>query len=172
MDARMYAASEVREIEMKEPSDSPKSIDEYIGGFPAEVREVLGQVRAAIRRAAPEATEAIAYRIPTFVLNGNLVHLAAFKNHIGFYPTPSGIEAFRDELSGYRSAKGSAYAFGMVPARIRTDASQRKDEKAWADYLAMDFEKLAENAVAGVSSLERWSAVSRLWESMLPAVWI
>lgn len=92
MDAHMYAASEAREIEMKESSDSRKNIDEYIDGFPAKVQEILGQVRAAIRRAAPEATETIVYGIPTFVLNGNLVHFAAFKNHVGFYPTPSGIE--------------------------------------------------------------------------------
>jgi len=107
MDAHMYAASEDRETGMKKSSGSAKNIDEYLAGFPAEVREMLGQVRAAIRRAAPDATEAIAYGIPTFVLNGNLVHFAAFKNHIGFYPTPSGIAAFKDELSAYHSAKGS-----------------------------------------------------------------
>lgn len=106
-DAHVRAAIEERNTGMKKSSDSVKDIDEYIAGFPADVREMLGQVRAAIRRAAPDATEAIAYRIPTFVLNGNLVHFAAFKNHIGFYPTSSGIVAFKDELSGYRSAKGS-----------------------------------------------------------------
>ena len=92
---------------MKSASASPKSIDEYIAGFPRDVQRVLNQIRTTIKKAAPEAEEAIKYRIPTFVLNGNLVHFAAFKNHIGFYPTPSGIEAFSDELSRYQGAKGS-----------------------------------------------------------------
>jgi len=86
---------------------SSKTIDEYIAWFPAAVQKILKQIRAAVRKAAPEAEEAIKYGIPTFVLNENLVHFAAFKNHIGFYPTPSGIEAFKKELSGYKSAKGS-----------------------------------------------------------------
>jgi uncharacterized protein YdhG (YjbR/CyaY superfamily) len=86
---------------------SPTTIDDYIAGFPLEVRRVLMRIREAIRRAAPDAEEAIKYRMPTFVLNGNLVHFAAFKDHIGFYPTPSGIERFRDELSPYKHAKGS-----------------------------------------------------------------
>jgi uncharacterized protein YdhG (YjbR/CyaY superfamily) len=71
------------------------------------VQHVLEQVRAVIKAAAPDAREAIKYRLPTFVLNGNLVHFGAFKKHIGFYPTPSGIEEFRDELSVYENAKGS-----------------------------------------------------------------
>lgn len=83
------------------------SIDEYIGTFPQEIQTLLEQVRATIRQAAPEAEEAIRYAMPTFILNGNLVHFAAYKNHVGFYPTPSGIEAFKKELSGYKGAKGS-----------------------------------------------------------------
>lgn len=86
---------------------SPASIDEYIAGFPPEVQAHLQEIRAAIKRVAPDAQEALKYRIPTFVLDENLVHFAAFRNHIGFYPTPSGIEAFRDELSSYSGAKGS-----------------------------------------------------------------
>jgi len=86
---------------------SPKNIDEYIANFPVDVQDILNQVRATIKKAAPEAEEGIKYQIPTFILNGNLVHFAAFKNHIGFYPTPSGIEAFKHELSGFKSAKGS-----------------------------------------------------------------
>ena len=82
-------------------------INEYIKGFPAPTQELLEQVRKTIRDAAPDAAETINYGIPTFTLNGNLVHFAAYKNHIGFYPTPSGIEAFKKELSGYVSAKGS-----------------------------------------------------------------
>ena len=83
------------------------SIDEYIGTFPQEIQILLEQVRVTIKQAAPEAEEAIKYAMPTFVLNGNLVHFAAFKNHIGFYPVPSGIEAFKKELSVYKGAKGS-----------------------------------------------------------------
>jgi uncharacterized protein YdhG (YjbR/CyaY superfamily) len=88
-------------------SESPENIDEYIAGFPKDVRALLTQIRTMIKAVAPEAEEAIKYRIPTFVLHGNLVHFAAFKNHIGFYPTPTGIDAFKDELSRYEGAKGS-----------------------------------------------------------------
>jgi len=84
-----------------------KTIDEYISMFPDDVRTILNQVRQTIRDAAPEAQETINYQMPTFTLNGNLVHFAGFKNHIGFYPTPTGIEAFKDELSAYKGAKGS-----------------------------------------------------------------
>jgi uncharacterized protein YdhG (YjbR/CyaY superfamily) len=83
------------------------SIDEYIRSFPEDIQKLLNEVRAAIKATAPDATEKIAYQIPTFYLNGNLVHFAAFKNHIGFYPTSSGISAFQDELKEYKSAKGS-----------------------------------------------------------------
>ena len=84
-----------------------KTIDEYISTFPDDMRTILNQVRQTIRAAAPEAQETINYQMPTFTLNGNLVHFAGFKNHIGFYPTPTGIEAFKDELSVYKGAKGS-----------------------------------------------------------------
>lgn len=83
------------------------TIDEYISAFPKDVQKILGQIRKIIKDAAPEAEEAISYQIPTFKLNGNLVHFAAFKNHIGFYPTPSGQKAFEKELSAYKSGKGS-----------------------------------------------------------------
>ena len=82
-------------------------MDDYIAGFPPNVRQILEQIRSAIRTIAPEAHETIKYRIPTFVLHENLVHFAAFTNHVGFYPTPSGIAKFKDELSAYNSAKGS-----------------------------------------------------------------
>jgi uncharacterized protein YdhG (YjbR/CyaY superfamily) len=83
------------------------TIDEYIKTFPEHVQIILKKMWNTIREAAPEAQEAISYQMPTFRLNGNLVHFAAFKNHIGFYPSPSGIEAFKEELSPYKSAKGS-----------------------------------------------------------------
>jgi uncharacterized protein YdhG (YjbR/CyaY superfamily) len=83
------------------------SIDEYIATFPDDMQRRLQELRATIKAAAPGATEKISYQLPTFFLKGNLVHFAAFKNHIGFYPTPSGIEAFQSELSAYKGAKGS-----------------------------------------------------------------
>ncbi len=92
---------------MKTASGSPSNIDEYIASFPRDVQAVLNEIRNTIRKAAPDADEALKYRIPTFVLHENLVHFAAFKNHIGFYPTPSGVEAFKQELSRYEGAKGS-----------------------------------------------------------------
>lgn len=84
-----------------------KNIDQYIAAFPDEVQDRLQEMRSTIRKAAPKAEETISYAIPTFKLNGNLVHFAAFKNHIGFYPGPSGIEAFKKEFSTYDGAKGS-----------------------------------------------------------------
>lgn len=86
----------------------PKNIDEYISGFPKDVQEVLQTVRTTIKQAAPEAEETISYAIPTFTLKEtNLVHFAGFKNHIGFYPAPTGSEAFKEELSAYKTGKGS-----------------------------------------------------------------
>jgi len=84
-----------------------KTMDEYINAFPEDVKRILNELRQTIKELAPEAEETINYQIPTFTLNGNLVHFAAFENHIGFYPTPSGMEAFKKELSGYKGAKGS-----------------------------------------------------------------
>ncbi|MFN8413986.1 MAG: DUF1801 domain-containing protein [Anaerolineales bacterium] len=83
------------------------TIDEYIATFPKDIQKILNEVRKTIKTAAPMAEEKISYQMPTFFLNGNLVHFAAFKNHIGFYPTPSAIEAFKKELSVYEGAKGS-----------------------------------------------------------------
>ena len=92
---------------MKTEQTSPKTIDEYIAGFPQDVQEILQKIRMTIREAAPEAKEKIAYQMPTFTLKGNLVHFAAFSKHIGFYPVPTGIEAFKEELSVYKGGKGS-----------------------------------------------------------------
>lgn len=92
---------------MRAGKTAPKDIDEYIAGFPDDVQEILETVRATIRKAAPNAEEAIKYQIPTFVLNGNLVHFAAFKSHIGFYPVPRGVEEFERELSAYEGGKGT-----------------------------------------------------------------
>lgn len=83
------------------------SIDEYISNFPKDIQVLLQKMRATIHAAAPEAEEAIAYGIPTFKLNGNLVHFGGFKSHIGFYPAPKGIEAFKKELAPYEGGKGT-----------------------------------------------------------------
>lgn len=93
---------------MSPEKNAPKTIDEYISGFPDEIQQILETLRATIRAAAPEAVETISYLIPTYTLNGkNLVHFAAFKNHIGFYPGPGGIRAFAGALSAFASSKGT-----------------------------------------------------------------
>src|SRR6185369_11689092 len=84
-----------------------KDIDEYIADFPVDVQLLLQKVRKAIRKAAPKAEEAIKYQMPTFVLNGNLIHFAGYKNHIGIYPGSKPIEEFKDELSRYETSKGT-----------------------------------------------------------------
>jgi uncharacterized protein YdhG (YjbR/CyaY superfamily) len=84
-----------------------ETIDEYIQGFPDNVQDKLRELRQLIHEIAPEAQEKISYRIPTFYLNGNLVHFAAFAKHIGFYPTSSGISKFKSELSRYKTSKGT-----------------------------------------------------------------
>lgn len=85
----------------------PENIDDYIDRFPKDVQQILKKMRLAIKKAAPKAKEKIGYGIPTFILEGNLVHFAAYKSHIGFYPGSSGIASFKKELSAYKGAKGS-----------------------------------------------------------------
>ena len=92
---------------MRTGQRTPKNIDEYIAGYADDVQKILQKIRMIIRKEAPEAVETIGYQMPTFKLQGNLVHFAAFKNHIGFYPTPTGTEKFRKELSPYQGGKGS-----------------------------------------------------------------
>ncbi|WP_217591820.1 DUF1801 domain-containing protein [Cohnella sp. GbtcB17] len=92
---------------MDQSRNSFASTEDYIATFPPEVQRLLQEVRETIRSAAPEAKEKISYQMPTFDLHGNLVHFAAFKNHIGFYPGADGIASFKDELSAYKGAKGS-----------------------------------------------------------------
>jgi uncharacterized protein YdhG (YjbR/CyaY superfamily) len=84
-----------------------KNIDEYIGGFPPDIQETLNKIRNFIKTEVPEAVEKISYGMPTFYLNGNLVHFAAFKDHYGFFPAPSGIDHFEKELAPYRAGKGT-----------------------------------------------------------------
>ena len=92
---------------MKSNQTAPTTIDEYIAPFPPNIRAILERLRRAIRQAAPEAKEKIGYGIPTFTLHGNLVHFAAYKNHIGFYPGATAIERFQDALAGYETSKGT-----------------------------------------------------------------
>jgi uncharacterized protein YdhG (YjbR/CyaY superfamily) len=92
---------------MEEKNAPPATIDEYISQCPEEVQPVLKEIRAVIKESAPGAVEKISYRMPGFYLKGMLVWFAAFKNHIGFYPTGAGIEAFKEELSAYKFSKGA-----------------------------------------------------------------
>jgi uncharacterized protein YdhG (YjbR/CyaY superfamily) len=115
----------------------PKNIEEYIAGFPTDVQRILREIRRIIRTAAPDAEEAMKYRMPTFVLHGNLVHFAAFENHIGFYPTPSGIEAFKDQLSAYPNAKGSvqfplgkAVPFNLIRKIVKFRVKETREKLA------------------------------------------
>jgi len=92
---------------MAEPKKRFRTIDEYIAIFPKNIQDILKKLRHVIGETAPEAEETISYQIPTFKLNGNLVHFAAFKKHIGFYPTSSGIDTFRKELAPFEISKGT-----------------------------------------------------------------
>lgn len=115
-------------------------IEKYIASFPIETQEQLRKMRTTIRKVAPEAREEIKYGIPTFILNGNLVHFGGFKNHIGFYPAPSGIAEFHEELSKYKGAKGSiqfplkealptALIIKIVKFRLKENLKKTESEK-------------------------------------------
>jgi uncharacterized protein YdhG (YjbR/CyaY superfamily) len=92
---------------MEGEKDHPTTIDEYIAQFPEVVQHILARIRAVIQESAPEAVERISYQMPAFYLKGNLVYFGAHKHHIGFYPTGSGVEAFKEELSAYKGSKGA-----------------------------------------------------------------
>jgi len=115
-----------------------KTIDEYIRTYPEPVQKMLKELREVIKKEAPGAQEKISYQMPTFFLNGNLVHFAAYDHHVGFYPTPSGIEAFKSELSVYKNAKGSVQfpidkplPFELIKeiVRFRVEENTRKKKK-------------------------------------------
>jgi len=117
-----------------------ESVDDYINGFPPDVQKILKEIRRTIKKAAPNATEAISYQIPTFKLNGNLVHFAAFKNHIGFYPGSKAINDFKKEITSYKSSKGAVqFPFDkptplslikkIVDYRVKTNSQKVKAEK-------------------------------------------
>jgi len=88
-------------------TSNPKNVDDYISTFPSEVQEVLNKFRATVKKAAPEAEEVISYQMPAYKFHGILVYFAVHKNHIGFYPTGSGVEIFKDELKDYKTSKGT-----------------------------------------------------------------
>nr|MDO8079560.1 DUF1801 domain-containing protein [Candidatus Freyarchaeota archaeon] len=92
---------------MERKKKQVNTINEYIATFPKQIQDILQKLRQTIKESAPQAQEAISYQMPTFKLNGNLVHFAAFKNHIGFFPTPSAVVAFKKELSEYETSKGT-----------------------------------------------------------------
>ena len=92
---------------MEENKARPTTIDEYIAQYPEDVQAIMTRIRAVIKESAPEAVEKISYQMPAFSDHGTLVWFGAFKHHIGFYPTGSGIEAFQEELSGYKQSKGA-----------------------------------------------------------------
>ena len=117
-----------------------KDIDHYIASFPEETQMVLDKMRAIIKKAAPQAVELISYGMPAFRLNGNLVYFAAWKTHIGFYPTSSGIAVFKKELAGYNSSKGAvqfplekplpaALITKIVKFRVKEDLLKSKAKK-------------------------------------------
>ncbi|WP_147534264.1 iron chaperone [Bacillus marasmi] len=95
-------------------------INDYISQFPPDVQEKLHEIRKVIKEAAPTATEKISYQMPTFYLYGNLVHFAAHSHHIGFYPAPSGIANFTDQLNGYKRSKGAVQFPFDQPLPIKT----------------------------------------------------
>lgn len=118
----------------------PATIDEYIESFQPSTKKILEAVRTVVQQAAPDAQEAIKYGMPTYVLGGNLVHFAAFTNHIGFYPTPDGTEQFRKELAKFKSGKGSvqfpidepmplALITKMVKYRVASSVAKAKLKK-------------------------------------------
>ena len=122
---------------MKENKSTIQSIDEYILQFPKEVQAILQDLRNVIKESAPEAVEKISYQMPAFALHGNLVYFAANKNHIGFYPTSSGISAFQHKLTDYKSSKGAVqfpkdkplpYELIREMVKFRVDENRKKAE--------------------------------------------
>jgi uncharacterized protein YdhG (YjbR/CyaY superfamily) len=123
---------------MEEKVQAMKSVDEYIAQFSPEIQKRLVEIRKLIREEAPEAQEKISWQMPTYVLNGNLVHFAAHKNHLGFYPGAEGIEVFSEKIAGFKSSKGAVqFPYNQpLPAelvreivRFRIEANQRDAEQ-------------------------------------------
>lgn len=141
-----------------------KTIDDYIATFSPDVQEILQAVRTTVQQAAPEATEAISYQMPTFKLEGNLVHFAAYKNHIGLYPTPQGVEAFREELSRYKGAKGSVQfpldqpiPYDLIRRIVLFRVAATKDERGFPKGIGNPARRALEHA--GYTRLEQLDGV-------------
>nr|WP_319216438.1 DUF1801 domain-containing protein [uncultured Trichococcus sp.] len=122
-----------------EEKNQTTTIDDYINQYPEDVRVILEEMRQAIKEEAPDATEKISYQMPTFYLNGNLVHFAVQKNHIGFYPAPSGVAAFKQELTDYKTSKGAIqfpltkpipYELVRRIVRFRVEEAREKKKRA------------------------------------------
>ncbi|HVZ97028.1 MAG TPA: DUF1801 domain-containing protein [Chitinophagaceae bacterium] len=122
---------------MRSESVKYKTVDEYFSYQPAATQKILQQLRRAIKKAAPKAEEGISYNIPAYKLEGMLVFFAAYKNHIGFYPTASGITSFKKELSKYKTSRGAVqFPIGeplpldlitrMVKARVKENTGRTK----------------------------------------------
>lgn len=116
---------------MEEKKNAANTIDDYILQFPASVQTTLQQLRSVIKEAAPDADEKISWQMPTFVLHGNLVHFAAYKKHVGFYPGASGIEAFKNQLTEYKTSKGAVQfpigkpiPYGLISEIVRFRVSE------------------------------------------------
>jgi uncharacterized protein YdhG (YjbR/CyaY superfamily) len=130
--------------------NTPKDIDDYIASFSKNVQEILQKLRETIRKAAPEALETINYAMPTFKLHGNLVHFAAYKSHIGFYPAPSGIAAFKNDLKGFKTSKGAIQfpidkplPFDIITKVVKyrvTENKERAEKKAKKNKLQLVFD--------------------------------
>jgi uncharacterized protein YdhG (YjbR/CyaY superfamily) len=129
---------------MKDKKVVPATIDQYIEDFPEEIQVILSKLRAAIRKAAPQAVERISYQMPAFYFNGNLVYFAAFKNHIGFFPTSSGVAAFKKELTKYATSKGTVHfpldkplpldlIKRIVKFRVKENAPKKAERKTKKD---------------------------------------
>lgn len=119
------------------PTPNPETIDQYIAAFPAGIQEILQQVRDTIKKAAPGAEETIKYGMPTFMLDGNLAYFAAWKNHIGFYPAPTGNKDFEKDLAGYKTGRGSVQfpldkpiPLKLITKIVKYQAQQNKEKAA------------------------------------------
>ena len=128
---------------MKTNASAPRDVDEYIAGFPNEVRTILEKVRTTIRKAAPGAQEKISYRIPTFTLDGKyLIYFAAFQKHVGLYPAPRGAEEFQEQLAAYGGGKGTVQfpfdkpiPFGLITRIVKFRVTQNAEKKKGAKPL-------------------------------------
>jgi uncharacterized protein YdhG (YjbR/CyaY superfamily) len=148
------------------PQNKYRNIDEYISRFPVEIQKKLNQIRDMIKELAPESSEKIAYQMPTFYLNENLVHFAAYKSHIGFYPTPSAIEAFKDEIGKYKNSKGSLaipldeplpldLLRKMVIFRVNETTSAQYNEQIGGQYKVKKDTKLSDEKISELLEILR-----------------